>query len=255
VPGQVEVREDGDSLYILKALLDVKTQSEHINDPYSQPCNASPAVDAHNESVERTLVLPQIVQAVNTAPEYAPLRRAFMARIIAQWVRDRYQQGKRTSFDKLIDSGDLGQAKLGGGWSPKDVFNAYVRSYRDKEFDITRQTSDGDVTRVARYVFGGVDLTNTPLTTVTAAQMSKEDPQVAQSAQASAQHPVTAADGSIWLGGSIQVPKPGLWAGLVDGATRLTRGNGLLLVVILVALGVILFGFRTRPRRGGRTAA
>ncbi|MFH8573654.1 hypothetical protein [Streptomyces sp. NPDC017993] len=255
VPGKVEVRQDGDALYILKAQLDVKTQSDHIDDPYAKSCNADPATNAHNENLERTLVLPKVVQAVNTAPEYAPLRRAFMARIIAQWVRERHQQGNRTSFDSLIGSKNLGPAKMTGDWRPRKVFDDYVRSYRNKEFDITRETNDGRFRRVTRYVYGGADLTNVRLTGVSSTEMRKRYPQLAQSARSSTDRRVTAADGSIWLGGSVQAPERGFWDDLKDQATRLSGGNGPLLVVILLALGAILFGFRNRPSRTKRPAA
>ncbi|MCX5215201.1 hypothetical protein OG689_39090 [Kitasatospora sp. NBC_00240] len=254
VPGQVEVREDSGSLYILKALLDVKTKSDHIDDPYSQTCKADPATDAHNEELERTLVLPEVVKAVNTAPEYAPLRRAFMARIIAQWTRERHQQGHRTAFDRIIDSQDLGPARLDGDWRPKQVFDDYVRSYRDHEFDITRESTDGGVRRVIRYVYGGADLTNVQLTGVTETDLWHRYPQVARAAQDSATRQVTAQDGSIWLGGAVQVPEQGFWDRLKDDVTGLTGGNGLLLAVLLLALGGVLFGFRShRGNRGNRT--
>ncbi|WP_407547549.1 hypothetical protein QOM21_00855 [Streptomyces sp. Pv4-95] len=255
VPGKVEVRQDGDALYVLKAELDVKTQSDHIDDPYSKPCNADAATNAHNENLERTLVLPKIVQAVNNGPEYAPLRRAFMARIIAQWVRERHQQGHRTSFDSLIGSKDLGPAKMTGDWRPRKVFDDYVRSYRNKEFDITRETNDGRFKRVTRYVYGGADLTNVRLTGVSGTEMRTRYPQLARSARSSTDRRVTAADGSIWLGGSVQTPERGFWDDLKDQVTRLTSGNGPLLVVILLALGAILFGFRNRPSRTNRPAA
>ncbi|GHB79557.1 hypothetical protein GCM10010331_78980 [Streptomyces xanthochromogenes] len=251
VPGEVEVRQDGGSLYILKALLDVKTKSDHIDDPYSPTCKTDPATDARNEELERTLVLPEVVKSVNTAPEYAPLRRAFMARIIAQWVRERHQQGHETSFDGIIDSKDLGPAKLEDGWRPKQVFDDYVRSYRDKEFDITRENTDGGVRRVTRYVYGGADLTNVRLTNVTEADMSQRYPQITQAAQGSASRPVTAPDGSIWLGGVVRAPDQGVWDGLQKNIRRLTGGHGPLLALLLIALGTVLFGFRSR--RGRRT--
>ncbi len=254
VPGKVEVRQDGDALYILEAQLDVKTQSDHIDDPYAKPCNADPSTNAHNENLERTLVLPKVVKAVNTDPEYAPLRRAFMARIIAQWVRERHQQGHRTSFDTLIDSKDLGPARTTGDWRPRKVFDEYVRSYRNKEFDIERETYDGRYKRITRYVYGGADLTNVQLTGVSSADMRRRYPQLAQSARSSTDRRVTAADGSIWLGGSVQAPERGFWGDLKDQATRLTGGNGPLLVVILLALAAILFGFRNRPSRADRPA-
>ncbi|MFF3652560.1 hypothetical protein ACFYXV_28425 [Streptomyces sp. NPDC002181] len=250
VPGQVEVREDGGSLQILKALLDVKTKSDHIDDPSSQPCKADPATDARNEELHRTLVLPEVVKAVNTAPEYAPLRRAFMARIVAQWVRERHQQGHRTSFDKIIGSGSLGPARLEGSWRPKQVFEDYVRSYRDKEFDITREATESGVQRVTRFVYGGADLTNVRLTAVGAAEAQQRYPQLNRAAQDSAAKAVTAPDGSIWLGGAARAPEQGFWDGLKDDADRLTGGNGPWLAIVLLALVGLLFGFRSR--RGDR---
>lgn len=255
VPGQVEVREDGDAFYILKALLDVKTESMNIDDPYAGSCDSDPVADAQNENLERTLVLPEIVKAVNAAPEYAPLRRAFMARIIAQWIRERHQQGHQTSFDDVIDSKELGGSKLDGSWRPKDVFDDYVHSYRHKEFDVTRKTTEGRVTRVTRYSYGGADLTQVDLTTVGEAEMRERYPRLAESAQASAEHQVTADDGSVWLGGSTAPPEQGFWDGLKDDADRVTGGNSLVLAVIALALGGLFFGFRTRPRRRGRPAA
>lgn len=249
VPGKVEVREAGDELYVLDAQLDVKSESENIDDPHTPPCTADAATDAHNEDLESTLVLPEIVKAVNTAPEYAPLRRAFLARVVAQWVRERHQQGHRTSFDDLIDSKDLGPAAKSGAWRPRQVFDDYVDSYRNKEFDLTRETRDGDTTRINRYVYGGADFTNLDLTTVGKAEAERRFPQLARSARTSVGSPVTAADGSLWLGGAADLPDKGFWKGLSDKVTGLTGGNRTTLALILLAGGAVTFGFRTRGRQ------
>ncbi|MFE2560606.1 hypothetical protein ACFXGT_32250 [Streptomyces sp. NPDC059352] len=254
VPGKIEVHENGEALHILKAPLDVKTESLNVDAPQAGSCDTDPVADAHNENLERTLVLPEIRKAVNTAPEYAPLRRAFLARIIAQWVRKRHQQGHRTSFDGVIDSEEPG-ASTHGGRSPKDVFDDYVHSYRHKEFDVTRRTTEGRVTRVTRYVYGGADFTRVDLTTVEEVEMRERYPRFVESAQASVERQVTAADGSVWLGGSTIPAEEDSWSGLKDDAARMTGGNGFVLSVTALVLGGLLLKRRSRLRRRGRSSA
>ncbi|MFF8828987.1 hypothetical protein [Streptomyces sp. NPDC015131] len=255
VPGKVEVHEDGDALHILRAALDVKTESLTADDPSARSCRTDPAADAHNENLERTLVLPEITKAVNTAPEYAPLRRAFRARIVAQWVRERHRRGHRTSFDALIGSGAPGESADGGGRTPKEVFDDYVHSYRHKEFDLTRRTTEGSVTRVTRYVYGGADFTRVALTPVGEEEMRERHPGAAESARAAVDRQVTGGDGSVWLGGTTGFAEKGFWGGLKDDAVRMTGGNTPVLLVIALALGGFLLGRRARRRRRTRPSA
>ncbi|MEU6017638.1 hypothetical protein ABZ826_27415 [Streptomyces sp. NPDC047515] len=42
------------------------------------------SVEAHNESVFRGMILPRVERAVNTAPEYASLRRVYRSRVAAE---------------------------------------------------------------------------------------------------------------------------------------------------------------------------
>ncbi|MEU6055819.1 hypothetical protein ABZ829_35975 [Streptomyces xanthochromogenes] len=76
-------------------------------------------------------------------------------------------------------------------------------------------------------------------------------PQITQGAQGSASRPITAPDGSIRLVGVVRAPDQGVWDGLQKNVRRLTSGHGPLLALLLIALGVVLFGFRSR--RGRRT--
>ncbi|MEV6757139.1 hypothetical protein [Streptomyces sp. NPDC051214] len=254
VPGKIEVHENGESLHILKAPLDVKTESLNVDAPDVGSCDTDPAADAHNENLDRTLVLPEIRKAVNTAPEYAPLRRAFLARIVAQWVRKRHQQGHRTSFDGVIASEEPG-VSTHSGRSPRDVFDDYVRSYRRKEFDITRRTTEGRLTRVTRYVYGGADFTRVGLTAVGEAEMRERYPRFAESAQASVERQVTAADGSVWLGGSATPAEEGFWSGLKADTVRTTGGNGFVLSMTALFVVGLLLKVRSRLRRRGRSSA
>ncbi|MGH3379555.1 MAG: hypothetical protein ACRDP6_32955 [Actinoallomurus sp.] len=245
VPGDVQVREAGSSLYILKATLSVKTQSMHI-DGLARPCHSSPESDARNERLEKAMVVPKVEEAVNTASEYAPIRRAFLARILAQWIRKRHQEGHPTSFDDLVDSGDLGPAKLQGGWRPKQVFDSYVRSIQDGEFTYHQTGKNGSIREIK---LGGVDFSKVGSTSISAAQMDQQHPRLAQAVRASGDRPAAAPDGTIWLGESNPAPDPGPLGRASNAMRSIVSSRTAIAVVLVVALLVVTFGIRTGSGR------
>lgn len=252
VPGDVEVREDGSSLYVLTARLAVKAQSIHLGGGYGC-ARSDPQADARNERVQRTLVVPKVAEAVNTAPEYAPIRRAFLARVVAQWIRRRHETGHRTSFDDLIDSGDLGPATLQDGWRPRQVFDDYVRSLRNGDFTYKQTTRQGDKVVTSELVFGGVDFSRLDPTRLSAAQMSRRSPRLPQTVQASQRRPAAAPDGSIWLGETAAPSGGGVWSGISGTIRAFAGGRTGILLLIAVALGLVMFGIRG-PRRRRRAS-
>ena len=253
VPGRVRVREQGSSLYVLTADLDVRTESEHGRGFGSDCPPVDPATDQRRERVERELVLPEIVKAVNTAPEYAPLRRAFLARVVAQWIRQRHDAGRRTSFDDVIGTGRLGPAELRDGWKPRQVYDDYLKSWNEKEFTYSFTNRQGDTVTTVTFRFGGVDWSRLRYDGVSADEMKAGFPHLADTVKASAARPATAPDGSIWLGDAV----PGPERSAVDRAVGRVRGlaDGRLGVALIigVALVALAFGFRG-PRRRTTTA-
>ncbi|MBT2459681.1 hypothetical protein [Streptomyces sp. ISL-86] len=248
VPGDVQVREDGGSLYILKATLAVNAKAQHIAG-LPQSCDADPESDARNERLEQTTVVPKVAEAVNTAPEYAPLRRAFLARIVAQWIRKRHQEGHPTSFGKLIDSGDLGPARLKGDWRPRQVFDTYVHSIESGEFTYEQTTEEGDTVVTSTMVFGGVDFSKLNTTPVSAERMNSLYPQLPQTVKASRDHPAAAPDGSIWLGETAASPDSSLWSRTSDAVREFATSRTGVMVLLLGALVVVTFGIRSGSGR------
>ncbi|WP_329235937.1 hypothetical protein OG417_30700 [Actinoallomurus sp. NBC_01490] len=242
VPGDVEVREDGSSLYVIKASLNVKAKTDHLSGNYA--CPSDPAADARNERLEQTLVVPKIVEAVNTAPEYAPIRRAFLARVVAEWIRQRHQEGHHTSFDKLIDSGDIGPAKLTNGWRPRQVFDDYVHSIQRGEFTYRHTVHEGRGVVTYKMTLGGVDFSRLDPTRLSAAQMRQRQPGLPQTVKASGTRPATASDGSIWLGESAGSSGGGLWSRTTGTLASFATGRTGLAILIVVALAVVAFGIR-----------
>jgi hypothetical protein len=249
VPGLVEVSEDDGGLYVLRAALDVKTEAEHPVGAYDEFCGGSaPADEARTEDVERRILLPEIVKAVNTAPEYAALRRTFVTRVVAEWIRGRHAEGRPTPFDDVIGTGDLGPAKLRDGWQPRRVFDAYVRAVHSKEFTFRRTTRQGDTVLLHEYVSGGVDLTATRLSEVDAAARERRFPRLPQTVRTAVDEPARAADGSIWLGGTTIAPEQGVWSQVTDTARGVAASRTGMFVVVVLALGALVFGLRG-PRR------
>ncbi|WP_445398102.1 hypothetical protein ACSMX9_27865 [Streptomyces sp. LE64] len=167
VPGPASIHQDGEALYILDAPLDVKMETEQVTSAGRTAgvpdCpGQDPAAEARYEHLERTLVLPRLRKAVNTAPEYAALRRVHLARVAAEWYRE-LSAGGDTTYGALVDSGDVTEWRLTDGWEPREVFDEFVVSYTEGEYEVTDRTTSGGTTRVQRYTYGGVDLTSVPL--------------------------------------------------------------------------------------------
>jgi hypothetical protein len=248
IPGRVQVWEDGGSLYILSAQLAVKAVPDHVADMPAS-CHYDAQTDARGQRLDQTMMVPLITKTVNTAPEYAPIRRAFMARIVGQWIRDRHANGQRTSFDSLIDSGNVGPARLGDGWQPRQVFNAYVKSLKDGEFTYNTTFHQGGATIIQKITIGGVDFTNLNPTAVSAAQMNQQYPQLAQMVKSSVTQ-LTSFRGSLWLGDTIAPPSGSAWYRLTDPVRSFANGRTGILVLVLAALAVVTFGIRRGSRRG-----
>ncbi|RAG86786.1 hypothetical protein DN069_04405 [Streptacidiphilus pinicola] len=240
VPGDVEVRQDGDSLYVLKATLDVKAKPEVVSGLGQTSCNQDPQQTARDAKVEQQMVVPEIQKQVNTAPEYAALRQAFLARVVAQWLLDRHAAGHATSFDKLIGSGDLGPAALHGSWRPQQVYDAYLTSIKNGTFTYhqTEHVGNATVTYVMRT--GGVDFSKLNSTQLSGADMNREVPGLQQTIAGSTTSPATAADGSIWLGDTAKAPSVSAW----DRASTYFLGRTGLAVLLGVALLALLFFVR-----------
>ena len=160
VPEPAEVFDGEDELYIVDAPLSVQMESQYVasrGGAGAGSCGKQSAnVEAWNEQVFRDLILPRIEKAVNENPEYAELRRVYLSRVAAEWYRERSQDSP-TTYGDLVDGGDVSGWVTETKWKPKDTFDQYVRSYREGEFNVSRQTRKGDYIETRTYIFGGVD--------------------------------------------------------------------------------------------------
>jgi len=198
------VRESADELHILDAPLAVKMEA--IPPPPGEAtCPADdPVSDEAKVQVFNDVIAPGMTQTVNTSPEFAELRRVYLSRVAAEWVRAR---GDRTTpLGKIIDSGAVDPWAANPPWNPMDIFNQYLHAYRNPDYSYTRTFEQGGQTYTFTFQMGGVDLSRTPRQNVSPGDFKARWPQRAKQARGSLKQEATDADGTVWLGAGERSP-------------------------------------------------
>ncbi|MGW1616601.1 hypothetical protein ACWCQZ_45690 [Streptomyces sp. NPDC002285] len=257
VPAPASVHQDGERLYILDAPLDVKMESDYVaasrDSPGAPTCpRQDRATEEHNERLERTLILPRLRKSINTAPEYAALRRVYLARVAAEWYRD-LSTTKDTAYGELMNSGDITDWRLTDGWKPRDTFDKFVESYTKGEFRVTDRTTTGGTTYVRRYVYGGVDFTRVPIRKLSDEAFGADFATLPVSVDRSLRAPsVTGRDDTVWLG----APTPHEAAtGLGPTEKSVSAGAWAIRLLPTLILPMVLLLWRRRRSLSTRAAS
>ncbi|WP_158820860.1 MULTISPECIES: hypothetical protein [unclassified Streptomyces] len=223
VPDTATVRDDDNELYILDAPLLVKMESDIVKAQGvggAAGCGQQDeASTRHNEDLYRTTILPQVQEAVNHAPEYADLRRVYASRVAAEWFRER-SSTKTTAYSDLIGQGDISRWASREDWTPREVFDRYVQSYKNGEFNVAHTTTEGNMVYTRTYVYGGVDFSRIDQNRVSAAAFAKDHPALPSSARESLNGP-SGEGREVWLGGqTTAVPTAEAFAGPVPATSK-----------------------------------
>ncbi|MEU0880655.1 hypothetical protein ABZ345_18785 [Lentzea sp. NPDC005914] len=247
------VRENGGELYILDAPLKVQAEPLVINTPSGPPCTQPKAVQEQNFELIKTIIIPEVEKAVNTAPEYQDLRSVYHSRVVAEWIRQR-NEVRPGAYAKIIGSGSVDQWPARTPWKQEDVFKEYLKSYKEGDFKFERKYEQDGQLLTFEYATGGVILDKAPKTPMPEAQFTQQYPTLPDTVADSRDEAITYEDTAVsWLGGdnnelkqqpnppqAPQAPKPPL---AVTGATPF----GLLaLGVLLVLSGTALVVWKRR---------
>jgi len=200
-PQPATVREDGDELFILDAPLTVNAQAMQVPHPDTGTgCPIeTPEMEAAKENAIRQILMPHVIQEVNTLPEYAPLRRVYLSRVAAEWFRGR-SATQQTALSPIVNSGEVERWAARTPWDPMHVFDRYIDSIRRGEWTAQREIRVGDRVYTRAMLQGGVDFSRTPRKPVARDEFESRWPGLAKRVRRSRETPVAGAQDA-WLGG------------------------------------------------------
>ncbi len=108
VPGAMEVYATEDELYIKEAGIDVEVSIEDADIPED--------LKEEIKSILKETVIPEIERAINYSQEFAPLRKAYYAMLLAGWakeaLKERYKQSRLASLVDSYTLPDVGAVKV-----------------------------------------------------------------------------------------------------------------------------------------------
>ncbi|WP_454853829.1 hypothetical protein [Promicromonospora soli] len=217
-PLPASAREDGDQLYILDAPLKVQMEPFDVDGapPGAVTCEDLVSEEVADRNLQRLIesMTPLVEEAVNTAPEYADLRRVYTARIAAEWLRQR-DAVRPGAFHDIIDSGDVSQWPVQDGWDPQSVYDEFLEARQTVQFRYEYEHGGMDY---YQDVTGGIAFPDAPRDPMPEAQFEREHPTLPKSVQSAKYEAVTDRDvvpeeegdaGTAWLGGgTIPDPEP-----------------------------------------------
>lgn len=167
VPGEIIVREAGNSAYVYKANLKVMLESDYLansttpaiatdlsyvfKDPRSKNMNE------YSTQLIKELIIPKLTKEVNNSKRYAAIRQVYYSLILSRWFKISFQ-GKGGTYASLINKANLTGLTSKDNWSKTTYFKEYQKSFRDGEYNIKEPvyTPTGQVIR--SYFSGGMNL-------------------------------------------------------------------------------------------------
>jgi aldose 1-epimerase len=155
VPGEVIIREAGDSAYIYKATLKVMLEQDHLKDSavYNFTDPRLKALNEYSSQLIRELIIPKLTKEINISKRYAPLRQVYYSLILARWFKSRFL-GKGGIYSWAINKRNLDGLTSNGRWSKTDYFKEYQKSFQKGQYNL--QVSYGS--NIRSYFSGGIDM-------------------------------------------------------------------------------------------------
>ena len=163
------------------------------------------------EALYRKLIVPELDRVVNTAPQFAPLRRVYISRVAAQWVRQ--DVPRNTVLGRLVNSGNTEHWRAQPPWLPLTIWEKYLKIFDTPQAHYKIPVQKGSVTEHTTVtVNGGVDFSHVTEVNTSDREFKDHYPGLAAAAKLSNSLP-SAGDGTVWLGAgtsaqSNMLPRP-----------------------------------------------
>ncbi|WP_329343364.1 hypothetical protein OG866_43040 [Streptomyces sp. NBC_00663] len=225
VPDTAKIREQDGGIYILDAPLKVNSVPYEGTIPGDQ-CRKTTAQREHDQRLVDTMIRPVVEKRVNTASEYADLRRVYASRVAAEWVAQR-DAAKPGPYHGIIASDDVSRWPLryDKNWSEQDTYQRYLKSFTEGDYTFERRSGNWLYT----YSVGGVDFSKAPKQDIGSAQFTEDEPGMPGTAANSRAQATNYRDsGTTWLGGSTSEASAFGQDLLSSPATATDQGGGAL---------------------------
>ncbi|MFJ9420185.1 LPXTG cell wall anchor domain-containing protein [Streptomyces sp. NPDC101227] len=167
-PKPAKVREQDGGIYILDAPLGLKSVEQ---DTTTQPgggegiCHPTKAQRDQAQRVINRMIVPAVEKTINTAGQYADLRRVYNSRVAAEYIR-RQDTAKPTDYHNIINSNNVKAWPLRApnkNWDKDVLFRKYRNIFINGEFKYNVNTAQG----VQVMIVGGVDFSKAPKRNIT----------------------------------------------------------------------------------------
>ncbi|MGW5201055.1 hypothetical protein [Streptomyces spiralis] len=214
-PKTAQVREQDGGIYILDTPLRLKStaQSTRTPGPGEPICTPGEAETRAAQRVIDRMIVPAVEKTINTAPQYADLRRVYTARVAAEYIRQQDAKAP-TDYHKIINSGDVSRWPLRApnqNWTREALFQKYRYIYTHGEFQY--DVPANGTTQI--YIVGGVDLSKQPKQNVSKARFTVEHRYLPRQTQTGVRTLTddTDAKGQLLLGGNTAADDTGSGGG------------------------------------------
>jgi hypothetical protein len=173
VPDRITAYGDDEELYIVDAVLDIYSEPVYEHSTFSiedqsgsvsQSCKeylgeAAKEYGYYAKELEEEMILPLVVTEVNTGAQYEGLRQVYVSLALAQWYKSQYGSGHNL-FSDFIDSYTIENLESRVSWSPQEIWDEYVISYKKGEYYCEKIYEEENYIKTKIYTSGGVDFGN-----------------------------------------------------------------------------------------------
>ncbi|MGC1119469.1 MAG: hypothetical protein WBA22_00115 [Candidatus Methanofastidiosia archaeon] len=168
VPDTITAYEDKDEICVEEATLDIYSEPVYEYSTYEiefQPTSlsvecgkslkkAAKEYGQYAMEIEKNLVLPLVVDEVNTDDQYAELRQVYLSLTLAQWYKSHCET---CLFSKFIDSADVDHLKAWKGRDCNDIWREYFDSFNNGGYYCEKTEEKGTHTVRKIYRGGGIN--------------------------------------------------------------------------------------------------
>ncbi|MBF0388335.1 MAG: hypothetical protein HQL20_10900 [Candidatus Omnitrophica bacterium] len=161
IPGRARVYTKGNTVVILESHLKVMLETDYLalanNASPDEP--GSPTLPAKDltKQILREIIIPVIEQEINEGLNFATLRQAFHAMILAKWFKDHLRESLLGA--SYVDRSKTTGIKQDNMADNEAIYQQYVEAYRKGVVNIIREEADPATGEVVprKYFSGGID--------------------------------------------------------------------------------------------------